>query len=84
MRRPAQGVTGGWVMPGLIFKWFPLCEFYLILPRVSSLIVSGLGASAPTPKAQGLISDQERRFHKWPVMVLRESKTNIQKGETKD
>ena len=84
MRRTAQGVTGGWVMPGLIFKWFPLCEFYLILPRVSSLIVSGLGASAPTPKAQGLISDQERRFHKWFVMALSEIKINIQKQETKE
>ena len=29
MRHPAQGTTGGWVMPGLIFKWFPLCEFSL-------------------------------------------------------
>ena len=27
MRCPAQGVTGDWVMPGLVFKWFPLCEF---------------------------------------------------------
>ena len=76
--------TGGWMMLGLVFKWFPLCEFYLILPRVSSLIVSGLGASAPTPKAQGLISDQERRFHKWFVMALSEIKINIQKQETKD
>ena len=29
MRRPAQGATGGWVMPGLVFKWLPLCEFSL-------------------------------------------------------
>ena len=29
MRGPAQGATGGWVMPGLVFKWFPLCEFSL-------------------------------------------------------
>ena len=29
MRRPAQGATGGWVMPGLVFRWFPLCEFSL-------------------------------------------------------
>ena len=29
MRRPAQGATGGWVMLGLLFKWFPLCEFSL-------------------------------------------------------
>ena len=26
---PAQGATGGWVMLGLGFKWFPLCEFSL-------------------------------------------------------
>ena len=25
MRRSAQGATGGWVMQGLVFKWFPLC-----------------------------------------------------------
>ena len=36
------------------------------------------------PKAQGLISGQERRFHKWFVMALSEIKTNIQKRETKD
>ena len=29
MRCPAQGGTGVWVMPGLVFKWFPLCEFSL-------------------------------------------------------
>ena len=29
MRHPAQSATGGWVMPGLIFKWFPLYEFSL-------------------------------------------------------
>ena len=29
MRPPEQGSTGGWVMPGLVFKWFPLCEFSL-------------------------------------------------------
>ena len=23
MRCPAQGATGGWVMLGLVFKWFP-------------------------------------------------------------
>ena len=27
MRHPAQGATGGCVMLGLVFKWFPLCEF---------------------------------------------------------
>ena len=29
MRHPAQGATGGWVMPGLVFKPFPLCDFSL-------------------------------------------------------
>ena len=29
MRRPSQGTSGGWVMLGLVFKWFPLCEFSL-------------------------------------------------------
>ena len=60
MRCPAQGATGGLVMPGLVFKWFPLCEFSLFdTPRVSFLVVWGLGVSGLTPKAQGLISDQE-------------------------
>ena len=31
MRHPAQGATGGWVIPGLLFKWFPLCEFSLLV-----------------------------------------------------
>ena len=40
MRGPAQVATGGWVMLGLVFKRFPLCEFSLFdLPRVSSLAV---------------------------------------------
>ena len=56
----------------------------LLLSRVSSLVVWGLGVSAPTPKAQGSISAQEWRFHKWFAMALREIKTNIQKQETKD
>ena len=30
MRRPAQGATGGWMMLGLVFKWFPMCEFSLL------------------------------------------------------
>ena len=29
MRRPTKGATGGWVMLGVVFKWFPLCEFSL-------------------------------------------------------
>ena len=27
MRHPAQGAIGGWVMQGLVFKQYPLCEF---------------------------------------------------------
>ena len=57
---------------------------YFILPKVSSLVVLDLGVSAPTLKVQGFISGQEQIFHKWFVMELRESKTNIQKWETKD
>ena len=56
----------------------------MILPRVSSLVIYGLGVSAPTPKAQGLISGLEQRFHKCFVMALSEIKTNIQKQEAKD
>ena len=52
---------------------------YLILPRVSSLIVWGLRVSAPTLKAQGLIPGQEQRSHEWFVMALSEIKTNTQK-----
>ena len=29
MRHTAQSATGGWMMPGLVFKWSPLCEFSL-------------------------------------------------------
>ena len=81
MRHPAQGATGDWVMLGLVFKWCPFCEFslYLILLRVSYLVVQGLGVSAPTPKAQGLISGQDQSFYKWFVMALGDIKTNIQK-----
>ena len=37
MRGPTQGANGGWVMPGLVFKRFPLCEFSLFdTPRATS------------------------------------------------
>jgi len=76
----------------LVVGWFPflyssgfLCvsSHYLILSRVSSLVVQGLGVSAPTPKAQGLISGQEWRVHKWSVLTLSEIKTNTHKQEAK-
>ena len=85
MRCPAQGATGGWVMPGPVFKWFPLCELSLFdTPQGQFSGISGLGVSAPTPKVQGLISGQKQRFHNWFVMALSEGKTNVQKQETKD
>ena len=39
VRCPEQGATGGWVMLGLVFKWF-FCvnSHYLILPRISTLV----------------------------------------------
>ena len=57
---------------------------YLTVPGVGSLVAQDLGVNALTPEAQGLISGQEQRFHKWFVMALNEIKTNIQKRETKD
>ena len=51
----------------------------MILPRVSPLVVWGLGVSTLTLKAEGLISGQEQRFYKWFVMALSEIKTNVQK-----
>ena len=29
VRHFAQGAAAGWMMLGLVFKWFPLCEFSL-------------------------------------------------------
>ena len=80
MRHPAQGATGGWVMQGLVFKWFPLCEFSLFdTPQGQFSSSLGSGVNTPTTKTHGLISGQEQRFHKWFVMALHEIKTNIQK-----
>ena len=85
MKSPAQGATGGWLMLSLVFKWFHLREFSLFDTLQGQFSgIQGPGISAPTPKAQGLISGQERRFHKWFVMALSEIKTNIQKQEPKD
>ena len=74
----------GWCWVLYSSGFFCGSSHYLILPRVSSLVVSGLGVSAPTPKARGLISGRERRFHKWFVMALNEIKTHTQKWETGD
>ena len=59
MRRPSQGATGvavGWCWVLYSRGLFCVSSRYLILPRVSSLVVQGLGVSASTPKAQGLVS----------------------------
>ena len=89
MRHPAQGASGGWVMLGngcVLYSSGFLCvgSHYLIIPRVSSLVVYDLGVCAATPKAEGLICGQEQRFHKWFVTALSEIKTSIQKWETED
>ena len=55
----------------------------MILPRLNSLVVYVLGVSAPTPKAQSLISGQEQRFHKWFVMTLNKIKTNTRNEKPK-
>ena len=73
-----------WVMLGLVFKWFLLSEFSLFYPRVSSLVVYGLGVRVFTPKSQGIIPVQDQRLHKWFVMPLSEIKANVQTWETKD
>ena len=57
---------------------------YLILPRVSSLVVYAIGVSAPTPKSQGFISGQEWRSHRWFLTALNEIRTNTQSWETED
>ena len=74
----------GWYW--VLFSSGFLCvhSHYLIPPRVSSLVIQGLGVSAPTPNAQGLISGEEWRSHTRFVMALSEIKTNIQKWKTKD
>ena len=54
------------------------------LPSVSSLVFSGLGVCASIPKARGLLSGHEQRFHKWCVVALSEIKTNTPNRETRD
>ena len=47
----------GWCQVLYSSGFLCVSSHYLILPRVCSLVVLGLGVSASTPKAQGLISD---------------------------
>ena len=53
-------LVGGWCRVLYSSGFLCVCSHYLILLRVSSLVVKGVGVSAPTPKAQGLISGQEQ------------------------
>ena len=51
----------------------------LRLPSVSSLIFSGLGVCAPTPKSWGLLCGHEQRFYKRCVIALsRETRDELQ------
>jgi len=74
----------GWCWVWYSSGFICVSSHYLILPKVSCLVVYGLGVSSPTPKAQSLISGQEWRLHKWFVMALSKIKTNIQRWETRD
>ena len=40
MRHPAQSATGGWMMLGLVFKWFPLCEFSILYTSYGEALYS--------------------------------------------
>ena len=83
MRHPAQEASGGWVMPDLVFRWFPLCEFSLLdIPQDYFSGSLGSESQCSPSKISGL--GQEQRFHKWFVMAFSEIKTNIPKQETKD
>ena len=77
-------LVAGWYQVLYYSGFLFVSSHYLIPVMVSSLVVSGLGVSASTPKAQGLISGQKWRFHKWFLMALSDIKTNIPKWETKE
>ena len=68
------------VMPGLVLKWFPLCKFSLFDTPYGYFSGSlGSWSQSSHSKAQGLMSVQEWRFHKWPIMALSDIKTNTKK-----
>ena len=67
----------GWCQVFCSSGFLCVSSHYLILPMVSSLVVYGLGVSAPTPKAQGLISSSKTDemkmtflFFRPPVVVI--------------
>ena len=72
MRCPAQGATGDWVMPGLVFKWFPLCEFSLF--NIPSGCFFGILWS--WSQAQGLI------FSLWSMRIQGSPWRSVTKART--
>ena len=83
--KPAQGATGGSVIWGIEFKWFPLCEFSLFDTPLGQFSGS-LGSWSQCSHSKGSRLDlwSGTRFRKWFVMAFSEIKTNIPKQETKD
>ena len=73
MRGPAQGATGGWVMPGLVFKWFPLCEFSLF-DTPQGLFSDSLGSCSQCCYSKGSGLDLSRMtwigwlLYEWEVL----------------
>ena len=71
MRSPAQGATGGWVMPGLVFKWFPLCEFSLFnIPSGSFSGIPWSWSQCSHSKGSGLAL---------PSLVYEDSRISVKK-----
>ena len=59
-------------MPGLVFKWFPFCEFSLFdTPQGQFSGSLCLGISEPNPKAQGLISSSRTDEMKMTSLFFR-------------
>ena len=56
MRDPAQLAIGGWVMLGLVFKWFPLCEFSLFIQEFLMSVFSEQGMKEGLPRSVPLFS----------------------------
>ena len=85
MRCPIQGAAGGWVMLGLVLRWFPLCEFSLF-DTPWGYFSGSLGSWCQCSQSKGSRLDlmSEMKIRTWFVMALNEIKTNTTKGEIKD
>ena len=85
MKCAAQGATGGWVMLGVVFKWFPLCEFSLFdTPQGKFSGSQGSWIQCSHSKDSGLDLWSGTKITQWFVMALSEIKANIQKRKAKD